>query len=390
LFDTLCDVVKENEEVTGSVVLSIFVGFLATFFGSMAIGVVCGLFAALILKFGMLSAHDTEEEHYHFNVAEIGVAVTLAYLPFLIASCIDGQSCFVAVLFAGIVMRHFAHYNLTETSRTIFLPLIELMASVSETYIFLIMGIGVFLERNDGYSANVILWAIVGCLVGRAVNVYPISFLINKTSQSTQLTTNEFHVVWFAGIRGAIAFVCAMRFPVPEDGTDDNKDLFLCTTTIIIMTSMVFMGWPTGSFLRCLKIKAHEDPLLTVVDEEQAQNPGAKRQSRLMDAIETDRATAFSKSLKRVFMTQEAAEERTVNSERSSAARASMRQSLGANGAGQPPLGGGRLSDASREQPSADGRPSSDGRPLGVLSYGRFVTLEGRSGSRSFRTICNP
>jgi len=404
LFDGLSDVVRKNEEVTSSVVLSIAGGFCATFFGSMIIGILCGLFAALILKFGMLGAHEPEEEHYHFNVPEIGVAITLAYLPFLIASSIDGQSGIVAVLFAGIVMRHFAHYNLTETSRNLFLPTIELMASISETYVFLILGIGVFLQKTDGYSANIILWSIAGCLVGRLLNVYPISFVINMASQSTRLYPNEFHVMWFAGLRGAIAFMCAMRFPKPEGGTDNNKDLFLCTTVIITLVSMVVLGWPTGSVLRCLKVKAHDEPLLSVVDEDQPHDQQSKRQSRLMNAIETPRAEAVSKSLKRIFMTQEAAEERTTNRERASEARLSMRQSAGSRDS-RPPLGGGRSSGPLGEPRATDptaGRLSNDGgRPSQPLSYGRTSSvrglprgsgpLEGRlSSSRSFRTLCNP
>lgn len=404
LFDGLSDVVKENQPVTSSVVLSIIGGFCATFFGSMAIGVVCGLFASLILKFGMLGAHEPEEEHYHFNVPEIGVALTLAYLPFLIASSINGQSGIVAVLFAGIVMRHFAHYNLTETSRNLFLPTVELMASISETYVFLVLGIGVFLQRKDGYSANIILWSIVGCLVGRLLNVYPISFVVNITSRSTQLTSNEFHVVWFAGLRGAIAFMCAMRFPRPNDGGDDYTDLFLCTTTIITLISMVCLGWPTGAVLRCLNVKGREEPLLSVVNEDQPQNTHHKKQSRLMDAIEAPRAEAFAKSLKKIFMTQEAVEERSINRERASEARLQMRQSSASRDS-RPPLGGGRSSNALGERPSADpsaGRVADEGgRPSFVGAYGRTSStrglprgsgpLEGRpSASRSFRTLCNP
>lgn len=301
-------------------------------------------------------------------------------------------------------MRHFAHYNLTETSRNLFLPTIELMASISETYVFLILGIGVFLQKTDGYSANIILWSIAGCLVGRLLNVYPISFVINMASQSTRLYPNEFHVMWFAGLRGAIAFMCAMRFPKPEGGTDNNKDLFLCTTVIITLVSMVVLGWPTGSVLRCLKVKAHDEPLLSVVDEDQPHDQQSKRQSRLMNAIETPRAEAVSKSLKRIFMTQEAAEERTTNRERASEARLSMRQSAGSRDS-RPPLGGGRSSGPLGEPRATDptaGRLSNDGgRPSQPLSYGRTSSvrglprgsgpLEGRlSSSRSFRTLCNP
>lgn len=408
LFDGLSDVVRDGQPITGSTVLGIIGGFCATFFGSMAIGIVCGLFTALVLKFGMLASHEPEEEHYHFNVPEIGVAISLAYLPFLIASSIDGQSGIVAVLFTGIVMRHFAHYNLTETSRNLFLPTIELMASLSETYVFLILGVGVFLQKTDGYSWNIILWSIAGCLVGRLFNVYPISFLVNKTSRSQQLTANEFHVVWFAGLRGAIAFMCAMRFPVPEDGSTNFKDLFLCTTVIITLISMVCLGWPTGSFLRCLNIKAPEAPLLSVVDEDAPQNINSKKdQSRLMNAIETPRATAISKSLKRIFMTEQAAEERSSNMHRAHEARTSLnRESSGARDS-RPPLGGGRSSNVLGEPRTTDvsgGRPSAayeEGRHSGALSYGRTSSarglprgsgpLEGRlSSARSFRTLCNP
>jgi len=355
----------------------------------------------------MLASHEPEEEHYHFNVPEIGVAISLAYVPFLIASSIEGQSGIVAVLFTGIVMRHFAHYNMTETSRNLFLPTIELMASLSETYVFLILGIGVYLQRKDGYSVNIILWAILGCLVGRLFNVYPISFVVNMTSKSQRLTTNEIHVVWFAGLRGAIAFMCAMRFPVPDNiagGALDNQDLFLCTTMIITLLSMVLLGWPTAAFLKCLNIKGPEAPLLDVVDENAPQNLDSKRnQSRLMNAIETPRAEAFSKGLKRIFMTTDAAEERTANREKAQASRLSMRSSARES---RPPLGGGRSSNGLGEARTTDvgGRPSAgneEGRPSAALAYGRTSSvrglprgsgpLEGRlSSSRSFRTLCNP
>lgn len=253
LFDGFADFVKNDEEITGAALGKMALKFCITFFGSMAIGILCGIFTAMVLKLARLGGQaHAEEDEFHFNVPEMAVMLIMAYVPFLICTAIPPLSGIVAVLFAGIAMRHYAHFNLTYCTRQAFLPFVELLANLCEMYVFLLVGLGLFIMK-DHYSLNLILWTSLACLVGRAVQVYPIGFLTNCFSRSQKLTTNEMHVQWVAGLRGAVAFICALCFPQNEHV--QNRGYFITTTLIIAIVSMVLLGWPTPCVLSGLKIK---------------------------------------------------------------------------------------------------------------------------------------
>lgn len=126
---------------------------------------------------------------------------------------------------------------------------------------------GVVILRRS-YSAPVILWAALGCLIGRAVQVYPFSWIVNRCSSSRRLNFPEQHIVWFAGLRGAVAFTCALRFP--EAAGHNNRDLFLCTTMVLIGASLIFFGWPTSKVLELLGIAQREDSRIGTTDNPDA------------------------------------------------------------------------------------------------------------------------
>lgn len=65
------------------------------------------------------------------------------------------------------------------------------------------------------------------------------------------------HVLWFAGLRGAVAFMCALSFP--QNSTAKNRGVVITTTIMVAFGSMIFFGWPTAAFLRCLKIEGDPD-----------------------------------------------------------------------------------------------------------------------------------
>ena len=49
--------------------------------------------------------------------------------------------------------------------------------------------------------------AFVSCLIGRAINIFPLSFIANFCRERSNKITGKTQVVlWFAGLRGAIAF----------------------------------------------------------------------------------------------------------------------------------------------------------------------------------------
>merc|ERR1712137_173540 len=216
LFDGCAKLVTNEKPLDGAAIGELTGDFCITWFGSVALGVGIGLLAALLLKFARLGGFS-DEDHFHFNVPEMGVVLVMAYLPFLIAEATDILSPIVAVLFAGITMRHYAHYNLTIMTRQVFLPTVELIANLCETYAFLLLGLGVFLLTSD-YSAPLILCAIVGCLIARAVFVYPFGVALNATSKATPMTRKELHVVCWASWSSCVhlLFAISRKSELPE------------------------------------------------------------------------------------------------------------------------------------------------------------------------------
>eukprot|EP00927_Polykrikos_kofoidii_P017595 TRINITY_DN18036_c0_g1_i1.p1 TRINITY_DN18036_c0_g1~~TRINITY_DN18036_c0_g1_i1.p1 ORF type:complete len:554 (+),score=64.65 TRINITY_DN18036_c0_g1_i1:67-1662(+) len=265
LFQSFGKLIPDNEEITPGTLLEILGTFGYSFICSSIIGCLFGAGTALILKLSHLDSEADENGEFSFNVPELGLVLIMSYTPFLAAECIDDLSGFVAVLFAGITMRHYAHYNMTKTTRSVFLPSIELIAVCFETYLFLALGIGVHMLQSQSFSVVFISWTFLACLVGRAAHVYPFSFAVNvlcSCSSQKKLSMNEQHVVWFAGLRGAVAFMCALGFPMRSEGEDpeSRRSLVIFTTTIIVGVTMVLFGWPTGVLLRFLKIVPEAEP----------------------------------------------------------------------------------------------------------------------------------
>lgn len=101
------------------------------------------------------------------------------------------------------------------------------------------MGMGVFTDRYDYRSPKFALYALLFCLLGRALNIVPLSFLCNlcRKRKSTKIPFKMQFVLWFTGLRGAIAFALAENMP------GSNRDNYASSTLMIcIITTVVFGG----------------------------------------------------------------------------------------------------------------------------------------------------
>ena len=58
------------------------------------------------------------------------------------------------------------------------------------------------------------------------------------------------HMLWFSGLRGAVAFSCAHTFP----NAHDHRTLFATTTIVLIIVSMYVLGALTVPVLTALGI----------------------------------------------------------------------------------------------------------------------------------------
>jgi sodium/hydrogen exchanger 8 len=77
------------------------------------------------------------------------------------------------------------------------------------------MGMSVFTGLFKDYDIIFSALALFFCFLGRFLNIFPLSFVANLCRQqgSNHISIKMQTVLWFAGLRGAIAFALAMNMP---------------------------------------------------------------------------------------------------------------------------------------------------------------------------------
>ena len=224
-------------------VLLAFADFIFIFAGSTTIGFVLGCVSSLLFKHVDLRDQP---------LIQLSVFILFCYLPFVL-----GEMCYmsgiVAILFTGLTMKHYTYNNLSDEVKSMSNMIVKFFAALAETVVFIDLGTSVYTFTHA--NAGMVIWAILLCLVSRAIHVYPLSWLLNERTtvcnmrNIRRIKTNEMHMVAFSGLRGAIAYALSVNFP------GDNAKYVRSTTTIVVMLSVLILGGATEPMLRYLKIK---------------------------------------------------------------------------------------------------------------------------------------
>jgi len=242
--------------------------FFVIMVGSALIGYVWGVVSAMIIKLADLGKDP---------ICEVCTYVLLSYMPFLLSEML-GMSGIVTILFSGMTMRRYAHNNLSsDSSRTMVDALFRTAATLAETAVFLNLGMTVFGYRDpEAYRVGLIVAAVAACLVGRAFSVFGLCHLRKQMLHLTasccgerfatpaleggvvpqRMLSNRMQLMlWFAGLRGAVAFACATLFP---DKFGHRKEVIV-TTMVIVLTTVFLMGGLTSPMLKYLHIDLNVD-----------------------------------------------------------------------------------------------------------------------------------
>jgi sodium/hydrogen exchanger 8 len=266
--------------------LHFIMDFTISFCGSLTLGVLSGLGSAYLLK--MIDMRST-------RLLELSLYVMIMYLPFFLAEVMH-MSGIVSILFTGISARHWASPNLSEDTAADADSFFRLISHLAETVIFLEMGLSVFgLSLNGGHFGLFILWSVLACLVSRASNVYPMTFLYNlsldreiaarqreaeKSENSMyqeggygfgmgqdevsndvaemmelKIPAKTAHMMWFSGLRGAVAYACAKMFP----DVYGNREGIVYVTMVLVLFTIFGLGSATEMVLYRLNIDVGVD-----------------------------------------------------------------------------------------------------------------------------------
>uniref|UniRef100_A0A672PUM5 Sodium/hydrogen exchanger n=1 Tax=Sinocyclocheilus grahami TaxID=75366 RepID=A0A672PUM5_SINGR len=234
--------------------------FLGVFSGSFALGVATGVVTFTKLR--------------DFPLLETALFFLMSWSTFLLAEAC-GFTGVVAVLFCGMTQAHYTFNNLSPESQDRTKQLFELLNFLAENFIFSYMGLTLFTFKNHVFNPIFIVGAFLAVFLGRAANIYPLSFLLNL-GRKYKISSNFQHMMMFAGLRGAMTFALSIR-----DTATYARQMMFSTTLLVVFFTVWICGGGTTQMLSCQKIRVGVD-----TDQENFIGPdGVERRSTKQESV---------------------------------------------------------------------------------------------------------
>jgi CPA1 family monovalent cation:H+ antiporter len=221
LFGLAIEAIRGPVAPSGAVVT-----FVAVVAGSGALGALLGWLAGRLVRL--------VDDH----LIELSITIVLAYGTYLLAAQFGGSGVIATLLAAGVfgmAAREGLSDRATETIDVVW----ELAAFLLTAAVFLLVGVSI----APGILADAvgpIAWGIVAVLVARAVVVYGLlggaSRLVIRGSDA--IPTGWLHVLFWAGLRGAVSVALALS--LPEDLP--NRTLLQAITFGIVLFTLLVQG----------------------------------------------------------------------------------------------------------------------------------------------------
>lgn len=207
---------------------------------SVLVGIALGLLASFIYKHTTLSDYPNLETSLLFS---------FCYLCYSTAEALE-LSGIMAIFFQGIVLSHYNSYNLSPTAHVASEQIFATLATITETVVFLYMGMGVFTGRFENYDILFSVLSLCFCILARFLNIFPLSYIANCCrNRKNRITYKTQYVLWFTGLRGAIAFALSTNMPGP------NSDVYATATLTVCIFTTVVCGGFTNTILTKFDMK---------------------------------------------------------------------------------------------------------------------------------------
>jgi monovalent cation:H+ antiporter, CPA1 family len=222
-------------EATADLVITIVV--------SIALGLAAGWLAVRLL--------GLTEEH----VIELTISAAAAYGTYLLAEELH-RSGIIATVVAGVVIGTLGRTSgLSERGLQALDTVWELVAFLLTAFAFLIVGITI--SAGDLVAAAPwILWGLVGVVVGRALVVYGLlggtARLLARRDPGSAVSIGWLHVLFWAGLRGAVAVAMALSLPADFP----QRDLLQQITFGIVLFTLVVQGASAGQVVARTGVRA--------------------------------------------------------------------------------------------------------------------------------------
>ena len=208
--------------------------------GGIVIGIAIG--SASVLVAGRTPDH----------LVETAVTCVAAYGAFLLAEYFH-LSGVLATVSAGLLMGSLGvrgaqgRYGLSDEGRNFILGFWEFVAFIANSAVFLLIGVTAARIPFRELGIAALAMAILLVLLGRAATVYPLSLTFRRSRW--QISLSEQHILWWGGLRGALALALALALPPSLP----MRDTIIIATFAIVAFSIVVQGLTMPWLLKRLK-----------------------------------------------------------------------------------------------------------------------------------------
>ncbi|ERT00733.1 sodium/hydrogen exchanger 3 [Sporothrix schenckii ATCC 58251] len=244
---------SKNGSATSSSIVSLLKGigiFLKDFFGSMLIGALVGIIAALCLKYTYVRRYPKIESC---------LIVLIAYATYFFSQAVE-MSGIVSLLFCGITLKHYAYFNMSRRTQLTTKYIFQVLAQLSENFIFIYLGLSLFTEKDLQYQPLLIIVTVIAVCAARWVAVFPLSKAINWfihyrerrrgiVNSADELPYNYQAMLFWAGLRGAVGVALAALL------TGKDTYALKATVLVVVVLTVIIFGGTTARMLEILGIR---------------------------------------------------------------------------------------------------------------------------------------
>ncbi|XP_043089051.1 sodium/hydrogen exchanger 1b [Puntigrus tetrazona] len=238
-----------GEVTAGDVFLGV-VCFFVVALGGVLVGGVYGVLAAFTSRFTA-----------HTRVIEPLFVFLYSYMAYLSAEVFH-LSGIMALIACGVVMRPYVEANISHKSYTTIKYFLKMWSSVSETLIFIFLGVST-VAGPHAWNWTFVTITILLCLLSRVLGVVGLTFIINKY-RMVKLSGKDQFIVAYGGLRGAIAF--SLAFLLSNDDFP-MKDMFLTAIITVIFFTVFVQGMTIRPLVDLLAVKKRKESKCSINEE---------------------------------------------------------------------------------------------------------------------------
>lgn len=210
---------------------------------------------------------------------EITLTTILAYFSFVIAEHVFHVSGIMAVVAAGLTIGSWGKSKISPSTSEFMEHFWEYLAYVANALIFLMVGMQIDLLVL-WQSIDLIAYVVVAMLVSRAVVIFGLIPVIGRLPGSEPIDPGFQKVMYWGGLRGAIALAIVLSLP----DTFEYKDTLVAVVMGAVLFTLIVQGLSIEKLVKLLELDklSVPDQLARLEGDKHAREEGMARLDSLV------------------------------------------------------------------------------------------------------------